>query len=86
MSYYDNWLIKCNNLTQKIITVLGCIVLTYIIFNVWLNLCELSVGIISSQVFAHLGSFKVWIQTEACVVPRDVNQKHIETELLFSPS
>jgi len=27
------------------------------------------VGIISSQVFGHLGLFKVWIQTEACVVP-----------------
>ncbi len=23
----------------------------------------------SSQVFGHLGSFKRWIQTEACVIP-----------------
>ncbi len=27
------------------------------------------VGIISSQVFGHLRSFKGWIQTEACVIP-----------------
>ncbi len=27
------------------------------------------VGIISSQVFGYLGSFKGWIQTEACVIP-----------------
>ncbi len=27
------------------------------------------VGIISSQVFGHLRSFKGWIQTEACVTP-----------------
>ncbi len=27
------------------------------------------VGIISSQVFGHLGSFKGWIQTEACAIP-----------------
>ncbi len=27
------------------------------------------VGIIFSQVFGHLGSFKGWIQTEACVIP-----------------
>ncbi len=27
------------------------------------------VGIICSQVFGHLGSFKGWIQTEACVIP-----------------
>ncbi len=27
------------------------------------------VGIISSQVFGHLRSFKSWIQTEACVIP-----------------
>ncbi len=27
------------------------------------------VGIISSQVFSHLGSFKGWIQTEARVSP-----------------
>ncbi len=26
-------------------------------------------GIISSQVFGHLRSFKGWIQTEACVIP-----------------
>ncbi len=26
------------------------------------------VGIISSQVFSHLRSFKGWIQTEACVI------------------
>ncbi len=27
------------------------------------------VGIVSSQVFGHLRSFKGWIQTEACVIP-----------------
>ncbi len=27
------------------------------------------VGIISSQVFGHLRSFKGWIQTEVCVIP-----------------
>ncbi len=33
--------------------------------------CILSkgVGIISSQFFGHLRSFKGWIQTEACVIP-----------------
>ncbi len=34
------------------------------------------VGIISSQVFGHLRSFKGWIQTEACVIP----SYHEETE------
>ncbi len=34
-----------------------------ILYIVW------GVGIISSQVFGHLGSFKGWIQTEACVIP-----------------
>ncbi len=33
----------------------------------------LGVGINSSQVFGYLRSFKDWIQTEACVIPRDVN-------------
>ncbi len=27
------------------------------------------IGIISSQVFGHLRSFKGWIRTEACVIP-----------------
>ncbi len=31
------------------------------------------VGIISSQVFGYLRSFKGWIQTEACVILKDVN-------------
>ncbi len=48
-------------------------------FNLWRNLVILyvvwglassevlwGVGIISSQVFGHLRSFKGWIQTEAC--------------------
>ncbi len=34
-----------------------------ILYIVW------GVGIISSQVFGHLRSFKGWIQTEACVIP-----------------
>ncbi len=51
-------------------------------FNLWWNLVILyvvwglasaevlwGVGIISSQVFGHLKSFKGWIQTEACVIP-----------------
>ncbi len=47
---------------------------TYIyIFNLWKHLVilyySLRVGIICSQVFGHLGSFKGWIQTEACVIP-----------------
>ncbi len=38
--------------------------------NIWLILYILwGVGIISSRVFGHLGSFKDWIQTEACVIP-----------------
>ncbi len=39
------------------------------------------VGIISSQVFGHLRSFKGWIQTEACVIPSPVaeTEKQIET-------
>ncbi len=49
----------------------------------WLILYILSgVGIISSQVFGHLGSFKGWIQTEACVIPsyhREETEKQIET-------
>ncbi len=38
------------------------------------------VGIISSHVFGHLRSFKVWIQTEACVIPSPVaeTEKQIE--------
>ncbi len=37
----------------------------------WLASSEVlwGVGIISSQVFSHLRSFKGWIQTEACVIP-----------------
>ncbi len=35
------------------------------------------VGIISSQVFGHLRSFKGWIQTEACPVAE--TDKQIET-------
>ncbi len=34
-----------------------------ILYIVW------GVGIISSQVFGHLRTFKGWIQTEACVIP-----------------
>ncbi len=33
-----------------------------ILYIVW------GVVIVSSQVFGHLGSFKGWIQTEACVI------------------
>ncbi len=39
-------------------------------------------GIISSQVFGHLRSFKCWIQTEACVIPSYhgmLIEKQIET-------
>ncbi len=37
--------------------------------KIWFILYILrGVGIISSQVFGHLGSFKGWIQTEACVI------------------
>ncbi len=32
-------------------------------------------GIISSQVFGHLRSFKGWIQTEACVIPSYINRE-----------
>ncbi len=45
---------------------------TYI-FNLWKHLVilyySLRFGIICSQVFGHLGSFKGWIQTEASVIP-----------------
>ncbi len=40
------------------------------------------VGMISSQVFSHLGSFKGWIQTKACVIPSYhgmLIEKQIET-------
>ncbi len=37
------------------------------------------VGIISSQVFGHLRSFKGWIQTEACVIPITSRGRNIET-------
>ncbi len=38
------------------------------------------VGIISSQVFGHLRSFKGWIQTEACVIPSyHETEKQIDT-------
>ncbi len=38
--------------------------------NIWLILYIVrGVGIISSQVFGHLGSFKGWIQTEVYVIP-----------------
>ncbi len=43
-----------------------------ILYTVWgLASSEVlrGVGIVSSQVFGHLGSFKGWIQTEACVIP-----------------
>ncbi len=33
-----------------------------------ISLILYAVGIISSQVFGHLRSFKGWIQTEACVI------------------
>ncbi len=33
------------------------------------------VGIISSQVFGHLRSFKGWIQTEACVIPAETEKQ-----------
>ncbi len=40
--------------------------------NLWQNLVNsvycLSVSIVSSQVFSHLGLFKRWIQTEASVI------------------
>ncbi len=40
----------------------------------WLPLSSSEgVGIISSQVFSLLRSFKGWIQTKTCVIPRDVN-------------
>ncbi len=56
---FYNRFIYCRNL----------IYLTY--GKIWLILYILwGVGIISSQVFGHLGSFKGWIQTEACVIPR----------------
>ncbi len=44
-------------------------VILYVVW--WLASTEVlwGVGIISSQVFGHLGSFKGWIQTEACVIP-----------------
>ncbi len=32
-------------------------------------------GIISSQVFGHLRSFKDWIQTETCVIPGYINRE-----------
>ncbi len=56
-NYFYNIFIYCRNL----------IYLTYvkswlILYIVW------GVGIITSQVFGYLGSFKGWIQTEACVI------------------
>ncbi len=57
LSFYNRF-IYCRNV----------IYLTY--GNIWLILYILrGVGIVSSQVFGHLGSFKGWIQTEACVIP-----------------
>ncbi len=56
LSFYNRF-IYCKNL----------IYLTY--GKIWLILYILrGVGIISSHVFGHLGSFKGWIQTEACVI------------------
>ncbi len=46
--------------------------------RVGILLGPLRVGIISSQVFGHLWSFKGWIQTEACVIPTET-EKQIET-------
>ncbi len=44
------------------------------------------VGIISSQVFGHLRSFKGWIQTEACVIPsyRETNRDIISVAVVPS--
>ncbi len=66
---FHNIFIYCRNL----------IYLTYgklwlILYNVWgLASSEVlrGVDIISSHVFGHLRSFKGWIQTEACVIPRN---------------
>ncbi len=68
-------------------------------FNLWQNLVVLyvvwglassedlwGVGIISSQVFGHLRSFKGWIQTEACVIPsyRETNRDIISVAVVPS--
>ncbi len=52
-----------------------------ILYIVW------GVGVISSQVFGHLGSFKSWIQTEACVIPsrnRETNRDIISVAVIPS--
>ncbi len=56
LSFYNRF-IYCRNLIY-----LTCDTIWLILYIVW-------VGIIFSQVFGHLGSFKGWIQTEACVIP-----------------
>ncbi len=55
---FYNRFIYCRNLIY-----LTCDTIWLILYIVW------GVGIIFSQVFGHLGSFKGWIQTEACVIP-----------------
>ncbi len=40
-----------------------------ILYILWGLASSEGFGIISSQVFGHLRSFKGWIQTEACVIP-----------------
>ncbi len=40
------------------------------------------VGIISSQVFGYLRSFKGWIQTEACVIPSYVAETEKQRDII----
>ncbi len=44
-------------------------VILYVVWGLASSEVLWGVGIVSSQVFGHLRSFKGWIQTEACVIP-----------------
>ncbi len=63
LSFYNRF-IYCRNLIN---VTRGAI--WFILYTVW------GVGIISSQVFGHLRSFKGWIQTEACLIPSYRNRE-----------
>ncbi len=75
-----------NNAKQLYRKLRNLIYLTYgkfwlILYIVW------GVGIVSSQVFGHLRSFKGWIQTEACVIPsrnRETNRDIISLAVVPS--
>ncbi len=81
-AFYDT--IVAKQLYRKLSFYNRCIYCRNVIYltygKIWLildTLCGLAssevlrgVGIISSRVFGHLRSFKGWIQTEACVIPR----------------